>query len=244
PAQQEQPQQQPQQQQQSYTPQQFQQPTTTNGVPQTAPVQTTSQPQMQVWTPPQQPAPQQATPTQDAEVPNAPVTSPPVFVPPTQAPAPQAQQQVPQPAPQQQMPPQQAPPADFLLTFGKHKGKTLGQVKEEDESYLKYLKSNKKELADVIEQVLGQPSAPITQATASTQPELPMNGAQEEMKSVLVKEINEKILTIPDFQGPGVMTNLMPFLTQTIGSTNFSDAPLDQLQLLKSKVDEKLGSGA
>lgn len=158
-------------------------------------------------------------PPQAPVVPNAPVVSAPVFAPPQQDPA------------------QQGITADTPLPFGKHSGKSLLWIKENDPQYLGYLKGNKKELAPLIESIMSQASAPPQQQR------MEMDGASEELRSRLVKEINEKILTIPAFQGPGVMTSLMPFLQQQIGSTNFSDAPLDKLQSLKLAVDAKLNVG-
>jgi len=60
----------------------------------------------------------------------------------------------------------------------------------------------------------------------------------------LVKAVNEKIMQVVEFQGTGVTTHMMPFLQEIIGTTNFSEAPLDKLQLLNQAIDQKLGASA
>jgi len=206
--------------------------------------QQTSQPQ---WTPVQQPpaqqAPVQQPPTQwtppqpqqqwtppKVDVPNAPVTSQPVFAPPAQ-PSQQAQ------------PMQVGGPGQVVVSGGKHDGKTLGWIKDNDASYLSFLKGNKKELAPAIEALLGGTQLPTQ--TPSAQPQAQqVNPDAEAVRSQLVKEINQKIMSIPEFQGQGVVTAMMPFLQQVIGTTKFSDAPIDQLQTLKMAVDTKLAPRA
>jgi hypothetical protein len=189
-------------------------------------------PQQQAWTPP---APQQQTwtppaPQQPAkvEIPNAPVASAPVYAPP--------------PQPQQVSAPP-ATPADVVLDFGKHQGKSLGWIRDNDSSYLSFLKGNRKELIPAIEAMLGGTSVP-TQGPAKAAPQAAPSGDMEAMRAQLVKEINQKIMSVPEFQGAGIHANMMPFLQATIGTTNFSDAPLDQLQALKAAVDTKLAPRA
>ena len=132
----------------------------------------------------------------------------------------------------------------FVVASGKHAGKTLGWIKDNDAPYLTFLKGNKKELAPMIEALMGGMPIPAqAPVQAQQQQALPMgqpSGDTEAFRSQMVREINQKIMSMPEFQGPGVM-NLGPFLQQTIGTAAFSDAPLDQLQILKNAVDAKLG---
>lgn len=211
-----------------------QQPVTTS-VPQWTPPTTTVVPPQSWGPPPVSTMPSYVAPgayTQAmqpqpprVEVPNAPVNSAPVFAPP--------------------QPILTGNPADFVVSSGKHAGKTLGWIKENAPDYLSFLKGNKKELIPLIEQLLGTPSAtppPVNQP----HPQVAVQQSQDDdaMRSQLIREINQKIMSIPEFQGQGIATKMMPFLQQTIGTTAFSEAPLDQLQTLKNAVDAKISARA
>ena len=199
------------------------------------------------------PTPQQMVPaTQPAQddVPNAPVGTTPVYAPPVQTkmPAPTAM-------PEQQAPPiQQTGPGDTVIDFGKHSGKTLGWILENERSYLTFLKGNKKHLLPAIDQLMGGDTATPVQdvatpaAPASAPPELTPatatapagdNGAEREQ---ILDQLNQKFLNIPDFQGPGIAQSMLPFLQQTIGTTNFSIAPLPDLVKLNAAVDNLLNT--
>ena len=189
-----------------------------------APAWTPPAPQQPTWQPP---APQQT----HSEVPNAPVASAPVYAPPPQQAAPV------------QRPVAPATPADVVLDFGKHQGKSLGWIRDNDPSYLSFLKGNRKELIPAIEAMLGGTQVPA-QAAGPKPAQAAPSGDMEAMRASLVKEINQKIMSVPEFQGAGIHAAMMPFLQATIGTTNFSDAPLDQLQALKAAVDTKLAPRA
>jgi len=210
----------------------------------------------------------QAMPQQvESPVPNAPVASQPVFAPPVAAPmpagVPQAMPQdvpaqVPTSAPQAAAPvPAAAPPVaapapvaapnggadpfSVVIDSGKYKGQTLGQVAQTDAKYLSYLKGTKKDLAPAIEMVLSNAQAPAAPAAA---PAAAVDASSEEARGELVKAVNEKIMQVQEFQGTGVTTHMMPFIEQHIGTTNFSEAPLDKLQILNQAIDQKLTAGA
>jgi len=197
----------------------------------------------------------------EAPVPNAPIATQPVFAPPPTQPqgVPQAMPQgvpqamptqvptsAPQPVPQPEAAPVPEPaagsPADVIVDSGKYKGQTLGQIAQADPKYLSYLKGQKKELAPAIEALLGnaQPTAAVPAAAPTTA----VDSSSEEARGELIKAVNEKIMQIPEFQGQGVTTHMMPFIKEYIGDTNFSDAPLDKLQVLNSAIDQKLSAGA
>jgi hypothetical protein len=213
-------------------------PPSTSAMPQ--PGYTPVAPQPQTYVPQQMP--------QQVEVPNAPVTSAPVFAPPAQPmpqqqPQPQAQQAG--ALPFQGVAPVNAGagqnPAGFLIDFGKHKGKTLGWIKDNDASYLSFLKGNKKELVPLIDQLMGggmQVNITPPPPPQAGQPQPVQDN--EEQRHKLVKELNQKIMSIPEFQGTGIVERMMPFLRQTIGIEAFSDAPMDKLLILKAAVDQKI----
>lgn len=208
------------------------------------PAQNTAPAAPAAWTPPAAPAATQN------EVPNAPVTSAPVHAPPAPVapatPAPAAA--APAPTPQPQFTPQPAAaapapagndPASIVLDFGKHKGKTLGQVQAEDASYLNFLKGNKKELAPAIDAMLGGAAPAPSAAPAAPAPSMAGNGGDEVARQNLVQYISDSMTHIPDFQGAGIAQHMMPFIKNTIGTPNFSDAPMDQLMTLKAAVEAK-----
>jgi len=177
------------------------------------------------------------------DVPNAPLRSTqPVYAPPVttqQVPVGQFQTQVQQPPqPQAQLPVQQNP-ANIVVDFGKHSGKTLGWILENDRSYLTFLKGDKKRnLGDVIDVLLN--SAPqIQQTTQQIQQttQQTSNTVDESQRENICNQINQKLLDIPDFQGPGIKNNMYPFLMQTIGTTDFSSAPVPDLVKLNQAID-------
>jgi hypothetical protein len=184
-----------------------------------------------------QPTPTPAPPQET--VPNAPVSSPPVFAPPQQAaPVPQPTP-TPAPVPQQSVAPQENP-ADITLDFGKYNGKTLGWILQNDAKYLDFLKGKKKHLAGHIAQLLGTVTAQNPQAPQQPAPQSPAQPGNGDVRAALVKECNAKLMQM--FQGSDIVDKMMPFLQETIGHTDFSEAPLDQLQTLKAAIDGRLGA--
>jgi len=206
---------QPQSQPQAYVPQQVQ-----------APPQGMVAPQPAYYT--------QPTSTQTETVPNAPIMSTPVFAPPVTS-------QPGTPVPVQVMP--NSDPASYVVDKGKHQGKTLGWLKDNEPGYLNYLKANKKELTPLIEAVLGAggQSQAMAQPPMSEQAQKPQTD-ETEFRSYLVKDIMDKVFKIPEFQGAGIQTNMTPFIKSiTGGPTQLDNVPTDKLQLLKSAIDQKLG---
>lgn len=205
---------------------------------------------------PPQNQPYQPQQQQQDEVANAPISGQPVYAaPPPTTPVPQPQvQQPPQPQqPQVQQSPQQenGDPRSIVVQTGKHAGKTLGWVFDNDNSYLSFLKGHEKQLKPAIEALLsgdtggnGAPAPQQAPAPAPQQAPAGDNVDQEATRQQLVQAINEKCFQVPEFQGPGIANNMMPFLEQVIGTTNFSDAPLPDLQKLNAAIDAKLGAGA
>jgi len=43
-------------------------------------------------------------------------------------------------------------------------------------------------------------------------------------RALLVRKVNQLLMEDPYFQGPGIMTDMIPFLQQTIGTTLFARA--------------------
>lgn len=178
------------------------------------------------------------------EVANAPVSAQPVY--------PQPQQIM---QPQQVMPQQVASqsvgdPAQIVIPTGKYKGKTLGYVLEIDRTYLSFLKGQLKDLAPIINAMLT--SSGTTQMTQQAQPQT--NGhvqhqqvvspGDESARMQLVQKLNDRFLRIPQFTGQGIVSNLIPFLTSTIGTQNFSEAPVQDLMKLEAAVNAQFGAGA
>lgn len=174
-----------------------------------------------------QPTMTQPTPMEVAqeEVPNAPVTSSPVLAPPVNTPT----QEVPAQA-------QAGTPGETVLDFGKYSGKNLLYVRDNDPNYLNFLKSNKKHLVPEIDAMLSVPH-PVRESVESP----PTNGVTEEQRMNLAREINDRLMKIPDLTGPNIQ-NLFTFLTNSIGDANFIDAPYDKLVLLKTKIHESYGA--
>ncbi len=169
------------------------------------------------------PAPTQPAPD---EVQNAPVSSKPVFAPPVHT-------------------EQTAGLGGTTLNFGKHAGKTLVWIRDNDPSYLSFLRGNKKELKDAIDAVMGsQPAQQQTMTPAQPQMGQPQvaQPSPDDMRRNLVRECNERLMTVPEFQNAGIATHMMPFLNTVVGTTDFSNAPLDKLQALKFALDAKLGA--
>ena len=192
------------------------------------------QPQMQqpqMWNPQAQGYPTQQPPRD--ETPNAPVASQPVFAPP-----PPPAQPVQQPV---QVTANNGNPADIQINFGKHAGKTLGWLRDNEPSYLNFLKGNKPEYRSAIEQVLSGMQQPAQQPSPQVQgvPQTTMNPDQEIQRAALARECNQRLLSIEEFKGQGIMQKMMPFLKDTIGTTNFNEATLDQLLKLKSAIDAR-----
>ena len=174
-----------------------------------------------------QPAQMQPTtvePTPE-EVPNAPVSTSPVLAPPVTA-QPQVQEQ----------PSIPTTPGETVLDFGKYSGKNLLHVRDNDPNYLNFLKSNKKHLVPEIDAMLSVPH-PVRESVENP----PTNGVTEEQRMNLAREINDRLMKIPDLTGPNIQ-NLFTFLTNSIGDANFIDAPYDKLVLLKTKIHESYGA--
>jgi len=189
-----------------------------------------AQPPQQQWTPPpaqqpQMPMQQPQMPQQD-KVPNAPVTSQATFAPPVQQP------QMPQQPPSQQS----SGNGSTVIDFGKHQGKTLAWILENDRPYLTFLKGNKKHLSDEIDRLLG--AAPSQQAPA---PQAGVSSvADETQRSALVQKVNDKLMMVPEFQGPSIGKVMMPWIESVIGTADFSVAPIDQLLRLDAALDQRI----
>jgi len=188
--------------------------------------------------------PQAPAPSSQEEVANAPVQAAPVFAPPIQSAAPTMQSPAPSAAPAQA----QDSPANTIVDSGKYSGKTLGWILENERSYLTFLKGHKKHLTSAIEQLLGGNVAVDQAAPAQVPPAAAAaahaaaggNTNESAERTSIIDQINKKVLDIPDFQGPGIAQNMMPFLEQTIGTTAFSDAPLQDLIKLNQAIDAKM----
>lgn len=204
-----------------------------------------------------------APPPKQDDVPNAPLRSTqPVFAPPVTTPhmtsqqlVPQTQQmpqQMQQPTTQTQQPTQQSAqqqvqqpqvqsqvqnsdPAGIVVDFGKHTGKNLGWILQNDRSYLTFLKGKKKEWIGIIDSLLGSSVSQETQVATQAIQQVPV--ADESQRENICSQINQKLLEIPDFQGPGIRDNMYPFLKNTIGTTDFSNAPIPDLVRLNQAID-------
>jgi hypothetical protein len=161
-----------------------------------------------------------------------------VFAPPVQAQPVAPVQQAPQSVSLQQS---SNDPALIVLNFGKHNGKSLGWIKDNDATYLAFLKGNKKELAEPIDRLLS-----MVQARPPQQMTMPSNGGgnghtmDAETHAKLLREVQEKIMSVPEFQGPGIVNNAKPWIQSIIGVTALSDAPVDQLFKLKAALDQRI----
>ena len=179
-----------------------------------------------------------------AEVAPAPVHAQQFFPPPTSLQAPAAAQAPVAPTVPVAQPDTQDP-ASVVVQFGKYAGKTLGYIRDSgDLKYLPYLKSQVKDLARPIEQILAAAAqAPTTQNAPATAPAAAAP-AGAEVQPQLVRECTGLIQQIPDFQGANMVNNLMPFLKNICGDTNYGNATVDKLTVLKSSLLQKLGQPA